>query len=62
MGMGDPVPQFRYLVQQLKKLRLAYLHVIEARVSGPFDQPSDESVDFLVDEWDNTSPVLLAGG
>jgi NADPH2 dehydrogenase len=49
-------------VRELSKFKLAYLHVIEARVSGNSDVPSKESVEFLVEAWNNTSPVLLAGG
>lgn len=61
MGMQDPRAQFEYLVRELSKCKLAYLHVIEARVSGNSDVPSKESIDFLVKAWNNTSPVLLAG-
>jgi NADPH2 dehydrogenase len=43
-------------------LRLAYIHVIEARVDGAVDIESTESVDFLIDIWGKTSPVLLGGG
>ncbi|RDL38574.1 putative NADPH dehydrogenase [Venustampulla echinocandica] len=62
MRMQDPVPQFSYLVQELKKLKLAYLHLVTPRVSGIFDAETTETVDFLVDIWGKTSPVLLAGG
>ncbi|OAL17360.1 hypothetical protein AYO22_11727 [Fonsecaea multimorphosa] len=62
MGMANPLPQFTYLVGELKKLRLAYLHIIEPRVSGNSDMPSLGSVEGLVLAWENVSPVLLAGG
>jgi NADPH2 dehydrogenase len=65
MRMKDPVPQFSYLAEQLKKLNLAYLHVVESRVIAPsHDNRSEDtgSVDFILDIWGNTSPVLLAGG
>ncbi|MCJ1387252.1 Chanoclavine-I aldehyde reductase fgaOx3 [Xylographa bjoerkii] len=62
MRMADPVPQFTYLVRELKKLRLSYLHVVESRISGNADVETTEKIDFLVDEWGGTSPVLLAGG
>ncbi|KAJ8063429.1 hypothetical protein OCU04_008648 [Sclerotinia nivalis] len=62
MKMADPIPQFSYIVQELKKLNLAYLHVIEARVTGSVDIEATEKVDFMIDIWDGTSPVLLAGG
>jgi NADPH2 dehydrogenase len=62
MKMKDPKPQFSYYVQELKKLKLAYIHVVESRVSGNADVENTEKVDFLVDIWDNQSPVLVAGG
>lgn len=34
MLMEDPVPQFEYLIEQLKPVGLAYLHLIEARVGN----------------------------
>lgn len=64
MLMDDPVPQFEYVVTQLKLLNLAYLHLIEARISGNDDADCGEqqNVGFLVKLWNNTSPVLIAGG
>lgn len=65
MRMADPVPQFSRLVAGLRELRLSYLHVIESRVQGPMDVPSDaaaESVQFTADIWGETSPVIFAGG
>lgn len=34
MGMPDPIPQFSYLIHQLRQLDLAFLHLVEPRVSG----------------------------
>lgn len=34
MGMADPIPQFSYLIHQLRELDLAFLHLVEPRVSG----------------------------
>ncbi|KAF7900433.1 uncharacterized protein EAF01_007735 [Botrytis porri] len=62
MKMADPVPQFSYIAQELKKLSLAYLHVVESRITGDADCEVTEKVDFLIDIWNNISPVLLAGG
>lgn len=62
MGMRDPVPQFSDLVTKLKALKLAYLHMVESRVSGNSDAPKGPSLDFLSDLWDVTSPVIYAGG
>ncbi|CZT00445.1 probable NADPH dehydrogenase [Rhynchosporium agropyri] len=62
MKMKDPVPQFTYLATELKKFKLAYVHLVESRISGNADVEPTERVDFLIDLWDNQSPVLLAGG
>lgn len=62
MRMRDPIPQFSHLIEGLKKLKLSYLHLVEARVSGSTDSGAKESLGFALDIWDQTSPVLLAGG
>lgn len=62
MKMADPKPQFSYFVGELKKLKLAYIHVVESRIAGNTDVEQTEKVDFLVDLWNNQSPVLIAGG
>ncbi|KAL8969401.1 MAG: hypothetical protein Q9197_004367 [Variospora fuerteventurae] len=62
MGMTDPFPQFSYLIRCLKDFRLAYLHMVESRISGSADIEATEKIDFAVDIWDGTSPVLIAGG
>lgn len=62
MKMADPVPQFSYFVEQLKTLKLAYLHVVESRVINNIDCEKGESLKFLLDIWGKTSPVLVAGG
>lgn len=62
MRMADPKPQFSYLVRELKKYNLAYIHLVESRISGNDDVEATDKINFLVDIWDNQSPVLLAGG
>lgn len=62
MKMADPKLQFSYFVGELKKLKLAYIHVVESRIAGNADVEQTGKVDFLVDLWDNQSPVLIAGG
>lgn len=62
MKMADPVPQFSHLVQHLKDLQLAYLHVVESRISGNADVEPTYKVDFALEIWGKTQPVLLAGG
>ena len=65
MKMEDPVPQFTDLTLKLKELQLAYLHVVESRVSGNADIESTDKINFMVDIWtqgSGTTPVLIAGG
>ncbi|KAI8960431.1 FMN-linked oxidoreductase [Daldinia sp. FL1419] len=63
MRMEDPVPQFTYLIKELKKLKLAYLHVVQSsKVEEYANLQATERVAFVVDAWDNTSPVFIAGG
>ncbi|EEH20765.1 hypothetical protein PABG_02996 [Paracoccidioides brasiliensis Pb03] len=63
MRMADPRPQFTHLVQNLAKIGLAYLHVVESRVSGSYTvEEPPESIEFLVDAFDGAGAVILAGG
>lgn len=38
MHDSDPMATFRYLVEQLNRFELAYLHIIEPRIVGPEDR------------------------
>lgn len=62
MGMKDPIPQFTYLTKELKALNLAYLHVVESRISGSAEVESTDKIDFIAKIWGKTSPLLVAGG
>ncbi|KIW29979.1 uncharacterized protein PV07_05762 [Cladophialophora immunda] len=62
MKMRDPLPQFTHFMRGLKELNLAYMHLVESRISGNADVEATEKIDPLIDVWDNTSPVLIAGG
>ena len=62
MKMQDPVPQFSYLLKGLKELKLAYVHLVESRISGNADVEPTEKCDPFIDLWADTSPILLAGG
>lgn len=64
MLMDDPDPTFRHLTEQLRPLGLAYLHLIEARISGNVDADcgGQRTVSWMVELWDHASPVLVAGG
>ncbi|MCJ1307048.1 hypothetical protein MMC25_000694 [Agyrium rufum] len=62
MRMEDPVPQFSYLIEELKKLKLCYLHLVESRITGNADIESTDKIEFALDIWGKTSPVVVAGG
>ncbi|KAJ5240751.1 uncharacterized protein N7469_002342 [Penicillium citrinum] len=62
MRMAHPIPQFSYLVEKLKNLHLGYLHIIESRVNNNVDIEKTEGIEFALDIWGKTSPVLVAGG
>ncbi|KAJ4125770.1 hypothetical protein NW765_001544 [Fusarium oxysporum] len=62
MRMKDPIPQFTDIIEKASRLNLAYLHLIESRISGSQDcqNSSGERLDFAYDLW--TGPFLIAGG
>ncbi|KAG1819035.1 uncharacterized protein BJ212DRAFT_1495228 [Suillus subaureus] len=67
MGLPDPKPQFSYLVNQLRKYDLTYLHVTEPRVGGNIDvdAPLQNSNNFLREIWckeGKNSVFISAGG
>ena len=55
--MADPIPQFSYLIKELAKLKLAFLHLVESRVAGNYDIEASETLDFAVEAWGHTNPV-----
>ncbi|KAG1732872.1 uncharacterized protein EDB91DRAFT_658608 [Suillus paluster] len=67
MGSSDPIPQFSYLVHQLRNHDLTYLHVTEPRVSGSLDvdAPPQSSNDLLRQIWcglGKNAVFISAGG
>ena len=62
MGLEDPIPQFSYLIEKVKELKLAYLHLVESRISGNADTEATGKNDFAINIWNNQSPIILAGG
>jgi NADPH2 dehydrogenase len=60
MHMKDPYPQFTDIIQKLNKLKLAYVHLVESRISGNADIEKYEALDPLLPHWDG--PLLIAGG
>ena len=60
--MADPISQFSHLTRQLKKLKLAYLHLVESRVVNNIDCEKGEGLEPFLEIWGKQSPVLVAGG
>lgn len=62
MRMADPIVQFSYLIRELRDLKLGYLHLVESRVNNTVDVEKVEGIEFALQIWGQTSPVLVAGG
>ncbi|KAK5108362.1 hypothetical protein LTR62_008392 [Meristemomyces frigidus] len=67
MGMQDPIPQFSHIIRELKKLNLAYLHLVESRTSGKSAVDAEYATvtghnDELAEIWGTEAPLILAGG
>jgi 2,4-dienoyl-CoA reductase-like NADH-dependent reductase (Old Yellow Enzyme family) len=60
MRMRDPVPQFTDVILKVKRAGIAYLHMIESRISGSDDYDGHDRLDFAIELWDG--PLLIAGG
>lgn len=77
MRMANPVPQFTHIINNLKPLNLAYLHLVESRIEDgtPANSLGDswnrskysnvealDSLAFAFQVWAKQSPIFLAGG
>lgn len=62
MKMEDPVPQFTYLAQAMRPFKLAYAHVVEARIAGNADVEATEQLSFFMKAYEGAGPVIVAGG
>jgi NADPH2 dehydrogenase len=62
MRMKDPIPQFSYLLENLRVFKLAYVHLVESKISGSRDVETAETLDFAIGIWGKTSPIILTGG
>jgi NADPH2 dehydrogenase len=60
MRMADPIPQFSDIIKKLNTFGLAYLHLVESRISGNADIEGFAPIDPLVPLFDG--PLLIAGG
>ena len=60
MKMENPIPQFADIINKASHLNLAYLHLVESRVSGSEDFDGSERLDFAYKLWNGA--FLVAGG
>ena len=60
MGMEHPIPQFSDIITKASRSSLAYLHLVESRMSGSEDNDGIERLDFAYKLWNG--PLLVAGG
>ncbi|KAJ5967652.1 hypothetical protein N7501_003900 [Penicillium viridicatum] len=49
MRMADPVTQFSYLIEEMKGLKLGYLHIMGSRVNNNVDVEKTEGIEFASD-------------
>ncbi|KAK0387012.1 hypothetical protein NLU13_5326 [Sarocladium strictum] len=67
---SDYKAQYGHVVAELKRMQVpfAYLHLVEARadpvtwVTGEAPANRDKSLEYILETWDNVSPVIVAGG
>jgi len=65
LGMGimdDLVPQFEYLISELKECDIAYLHLANSRWLDEENAHPDPHHKAFVKAWGTEKPVILAGG
>jgi NADPH2 dehydrogenase len=60
MRMKDPIPQFTDVINKLNSIGIAYVHLIESRISGDSLVDGVETLDFAYDAWKGL--FLIAGG
>ncbi|KAI3317269.1 FMN-linked oxidoreductase [Xylariaceae sp. AK1471] len=59
MRMENPIPQFTDIINKARQSNLAYLHLVESRVSGSEDREGSERLNFAYKLWNG--PLLIAG-
>jgi NADPH2 dehydrogenase len=60
MRMEDPIPQFTDVINKASQSSIAYLHLVESRISGSMDYDGNDRLDFAYNLWEG--PLLVAGG
>jgi NADPH2 dehydrogenase len=62
MRMENPIPQFTDVINKASQSNIAYLHLVESRISGSddFNGQVHDRLDFAYNLWNG--PLLVAGG
>ncbi|KAL5117568.1 hypothetical protein ACEQ8H_004461 [Pleosporales sp. CAS-2024a] len=63
MRMANPVPQYTYLIEELRALGISFIGLVEPRITGDGDGPTDQADSLipLLDAWGRDGPAILAG-
>jgi NADPH2 dehydrogenase len=63
MLMKDPKPTFTYLINELAKLDVMYLHMTTPRIQGTDDaeHPTKYDMDWAIETWPKQKPLILCG-
>ncbi|PON22138.1 NADH:flavin oxidoreductase/NADH oxidase [Trichoderma gamsii] len=62
MRMAHSLPQFGRLAQELRLLKLAYVHLVESRLESDAHIEATNQLDFFFEAYQDASPVIVAGG
>ncbi|KAM0486368.1 hypothetical protein ACHAPX_001074 [Trichoderma viride] len=62
MQMAHSLPQFGRLAQELRLLKLAYVHLVESRLESDAHIEVTNQLDFFFEAYQDASPVVVAGG
>lgn len=62
MRMAYSLPPFGRLAQELRLLKLAYVHLVESRLDSDAPIEATNQLDFFFKAYQDASPVIVAGG
>jgi NADPH2 dehydrogenase len=62
MKMDNPQPQFAHLARELASLKLAFVHLVEGRISADKIVETADELHFFLDAYRSAGPVVVAGG
>ncbi|GFN17641.1 chanoclavine-I aldehyde reductase fgaOx3 [Aspergillus tubingensis] len=64
MRMDNRIAQFTHLAEKTAEFKLAFVHLVEPRISGGAEGlvSEEDSLDFFVKAYRDASPLVVAGG